>query len=260
MASDSKSSVSRDYRFQAGLPAILEDGGREHECTAHDLSRSGVLLSGAIPRPGTEEVELRIRSQAGDLDGHFIGRVARVEENGEGHRLAIEFVALDLEQKELLELLLARVIEGLAPAALEGVRPGAPVSEIRKALEAVPLAHRIALASRGNPRERELLRQDAQPQVLEALARNPNLLQAEARALAASPHLLPPTLEILATDPRWAADDETRILVVAHPRTPLALAERIADGLPPPALRRALTRSSLSQPLRERILKRLARR
>ena len=261
MSADSRPGVSRGYRFQAGLPAVLEDRGGGLDCTAHDLSRSGVLLVGELPPLATEQVSVRVRSRTGDLEGRFGGRVVRVERDPDGDvtRLAIEFSALDAPQKELLERLLARVMEGLSPAALESVRPGAPPHEIRKALEAVPLPHRIALAARAGPKEREILRHDPSPQVLEALARNPNLAPAEARALISNAQLLPSTLESLASDPRWTGDAEFRILIATHPRVPFPLAERIVAALPLSMLRPALARPALNPVLRDRIVKRLAR-
>jgi hypothetical protein len=243
------------------LPAVLREHEKDYGCTAVDLSRTGVLLVGEIPTPDRPEIEFAILSHAGDLEQRFVGRVARIEAGGEGKgtRLAVEFLALDLAQKDVLELLLSRVLERQAPARLESVRPGAPPGEVRKALELVPLPLRIALASRGNPRERELLRQDTHSQVIEALARNSNLLLAEARALASIPHALPPTLEILAADPRWSKDEEMRILLATHPRIPLPLAERLSADLKKPALRKMLSRPALNPALRDRIVKRLAR-
>jgi len=261
MPPESSSAIPRGYRFQAGLPATLVDGTGERPCTALDLSRSGVLLVGDLDRAAGSEVEFTICTLAGDLEQRFIGRVARVESGDAsgGTRLAVEFLALDLEQKEALEVLLARVMEGLAPAPLEALRPGASPPEVRKALEAVPLAQRIALAARAGSREREFLRQDAHPQVIEALSRNPSLLPAEARVLAGLTHALPSTLELLASDPRWSKDEELRIALVTHPRVPVPLAERLLAGLAAPALRKALTRPSLHSAVRDRILKRLAR-
>ncbi|MBZ5639500.1 MAG: PilZ domain-containing protein [Acidobacteriia bacterium] len=261
MATERKTQVSRGYRFQAGLPAVLFEAGGEHPCTAIDLSRTGVLLVGELEAPAGPQVEFTIRSQAGDLEQRFAGRVIRVGTGvkGEGTRIAVEFLPLDPRGKDILESLLARVMEGLAPASIEALRPGAPPNEVRQALNSVPLAQRIALAARAGPREREFLRQDQHPQVLEALARNPNLLLAEARALATVVHVTPSTLEVLATDPRWSQDEEIRIFIATHPQVPIPLAESLAARLEPPALRRILSRPSLNALLRDKIVKRLPR-
>jgi hypothetical protein len=261
MGPESSKAIPRGYRFQAGLPAALADGGVERSCTAYNLSRTGVLLVGELPRPVAADVEFRIRTLAGDLERRFVGKIVRVESGDEPGetRLAVEFLDLDPEQKAALEVLLARVMEGMAPAPLESLRPGAPPHEVRKALDAVPLAQRIALASRAGPRERELLRQDPHPLVLESLARNPNLLLPEARALATVLHLLQSTLEILASDQRWAKDDEIRILIATHPHVPVPLAERLAGEVGKLALRKMLARPSLNEILRSKIVKKLAR-
>jgi hypothetical protein len=262
MAPESSSRVPRGYRFQASLPAVLLEGDREHSCAALDLSRTGVLLVGEVPSPEGKEVEFSIRSVSGDVQQRFIGRVARIEtagEEGGALRSAVEFLALDLDQKQSLEVLLARVMEGRIPAVLEALRPGAPPQEVRKALESIALAHRIALASRAGPREREFLRQDPHPLALESLARNPNLLAAEARALAGVIHLLTSTLEILASDPRWARDEDIQIAIATHPNVSIPLAERVAAQIDRSALRKMLARPSLHPLIRDKILRRLAR-
>jgi hypothetical protein len=261
MAPDSSSTTPRGFRFQAGLPAALFAGDEELACRAHNLSRTGVLLVGALPAPSGQEIEFAIRAPVGGLEQRFIGRVARIEEGSEGGeiRLAVEFLALDLDQKEKLEMLLARVMEGMAPAPLEALRPGSPPHEIRKALESVPLAHRIGLAARAGPREREYLRQDTHPAVLESLARNPNILLAEVRTLLAVIHLPGSTLELIAADQRWSKDEELRILVATHPHVPYPLAERITAGLQGPALKKVLARPSLNAVLRDKIVRRIAR-
>jgi len=220
------------------------------------------LLIGQIPWPSENEVDITLKSPTGDLELVLRGRSARLKEDdqGRGTQLALEFVEFTDPQREALEVLLSRVIEGHTPGPLETLRPGAPPHEVRKALEAVPLAHRIALAARATtPRERDLYRQDPHPTVLESLARNPSLLSAEARALASIPHLLPSTLEILAHDPRWTGDEEIRILLASHPRAALPLAERLVADLKPPVLKKIMQRSGVNPILRDKLHKKLTR-
>lgn len=214
---------------------------------------------GSLPELPAGDVHLTLIAPRGDLRVRLRGRIARREPasaRGEQGSLAVEFLHLDPSEADGLETLLARLIEGTAPGPLEQLKADAGPHEVRKALEAIPLAHRIALASRAGPRERELLRHDLQPPVLDALSRNPNLLLAEARALAALATLPASAIEQLAADPRWSRDEELRLLLLAHPRTPAPLADRLLGELRAVALRRLLQRS-LPGPVREKAVKRL---
>lgn len=251
----------RGSRFPAGIAAECRLDGRDFTCSAHNLSRSGVLLEGpCVSSPGAV-LDLTLKSPKRTLQVAVRGRVIRADAGAESgdSRLAVEFVDLSPEQRESLNVLIARVIEGQSPGPLESLRPDASASEIRKALESVPLPHRIALAARASPREREILRHDVNAAVLEALARNPNLILAEARALAQSPFVTASTLEMLAHDPRWLQDDELRIWVASHPKVSLAVGESMVAAMKPPVLRRLLQRPGLQGVLREAVVKKLAR-
>ena len=249
---------SRGTRFAAGLPAVLHLQKNDYECVAYNLSRSGALVVGRfLPNLAGYRVEVTIRYPQGGLSVRLAGRVVRAEhEEGDDH-LALEFMELDAAKQDTLEILLARVIEGHSPAPIEALRPGAPVQEVRRALEQVPLPHRISLATRATPREREFLCQDMHPQVLEALVRNPNLRLPEARALATVPHLQPSTLELLSRDPRWINDEEINCAIVAHPRTPLVLAMKIVDKLKPPAIKKLIQRPGVPPSIRTQLQRRL---
>ena len=248
---------SRGTRFAAGLPAVLHLQKNDYECVAYNLSRSGALVVGRFPSLAGYRVEVTIRHPQGGLSVRLAGRVVRAEhEEGDDH-LALEFMELDAAKQDKLEILLARVIEGLSPAPIEALRPGAPVHEVRRALEQVPLPHRISLATRATPREREFLCQDMHPQVLEALVRNPNLRLPEARSLATVPHLQPSTLELLSRDTRWVNDEEINCAIVAHPRTPLVLAMKIVDKLKPPAIKKLIQRPGVPPSIRTQLQRRL---
>lgn len=261
MSPSSKESP-RAYRFDAGLPALARCGSSEFPCVAHNLSRTGALLVGEVAWPRMEEVDVLLRSPAGDRQVQVRARVARIEDDpdGDGTCLGVQFIDLDAAQTDSIEVLLKRVIEGhaLAPPIQE-IPPGTPPHAVRKILDEIPLPHRVTLASRGAPRERETLLQDHQPQVLESLARNPSLLLHEAHALAGLRHLLPSTLTILASDSRWAADEEMKILIVSHPRVTVPLAEKLMADMKLPALRRALQKPGLNPLVRTLILRRISR-
>jgi hypothetical protein len=174
--------------------------------------------------------------------------------------LAIEFVDLDEAQRDDLEILLARLLESDPPASpLDALKPGVSPLEIKKALESIPLPQRLSLATRAPLREREFLRLDTNAAVLDALVRNPNLVLAEARTIAASPFLSSPSIDALAADPRFGADEELVLALAVHPRIALPTAEKLTAPFKPPQLRRLLAKPGLNPSLRDRLLKRLTR-
>lgn len=253
-------SPRRGTRFHAGIPSELHDASGSTPCSAHDVSRTGALLVGPIRSP-SGVADLTLKAPTGTLEVRLPARVARElpdTENGE-RQIAFEFEALTPDQKEGLEALLSRLIEGAAPGPLESLRPGAPPNEVRKALEQIPIPHRISLATRAGVREREWLRQDIVGAVLEALARNPNLLAADVKVLLSSPHVLPSTLEILANDSRFKGDDEIQLGLAAHPKVPPPVGERLVEGMKGTALRQLLRRPGMNPVLRERVVRKLSR-
>jgi hypothetical protein len=249
-------------RFRAGLPSELLYDGRTHPCAAHDLSRSGVLLVGELPRPEGPTAEVILRSPTGDLELRATVRVKRIEidEVEQALRIGVEFGALAPEQLAELESLVARVVEDRAPAPLAALPAGASPQQIREALISVPLAHRVTLAGRALPPDRELLLHDPSPQVLDALARNPRLLNHEARKLLLRRDLLPGTLEVLGRDPRWAADEELRLFIITHVRAPFALVDRLVAKLTPAERERVLRRPGLNAGVRAKLMAQLPRR
>src|SRR5262245_2644846 len=160
MAASPSGRTVRGARFAAGLPAAVHLPKNDYPCMASNLSRSGALLLGRFPRLTGYRVELSIRHPQGDVDLRLAGRVVRTRDSDDGRqKLALQFVELTAERQEALEVLLARIIGGLSPAPIEALKPGATPDEVRRALELVPLPHRISLAVRANPRERAFLRQ-----------------------------------------------------------------------------------------------------
>jgi len=246
----------------AALPATLRCGERTFPCEAFNLSRSGVLLVGRLPDPEEPELELRITTPAGDLELRTVARLVHVQHDVEKdeRKLGMQFTELDAAQGETVELLVARVVEGMAPAALDGLSRTAGAAEVRAALRKIPAAHRVALAQRAQAREREILRGDSEPHVLEALARNPRVTLPEILALARLPHLLPSTIEIMAGDPRWKNSDEVKVLLATHPRASFSTVDAIVSGMSEIVLQRVLHRPGLNPGVREKLMARLSRK
>ena len=239
----------------------MRDGSEVYACEAGNLSRRGALLTGDLPRPSGDRVRVSIHAARGDLALHVPARVVYVRDEGDGSRtLGIEFVALSDQESEVLQRMVARVVEGKVPAALEALGPGAKPAEMRRALDKTPVPHRIALALRGMYQERAVLMHDSSPQVLEALARNPNLALQEARMLGRSHKIFPATLGLLASDPRWARDEELKIILATHPRVPLQLAEQIVVRLNDASLRKVLQRSGLPLEVKAQLMNPVMRR
>jgi len=174
-------------------------------------------------------------------------------------KIGVQFMGLDADQRETVELLVSRVVEGMAPPSLETLPRGASDVQVRNALARIPLAHRIGLAKRAHSRERQFLRMDADPQVLEALARNPNITMPEIIALARLQQLLPSTLEILAEDPRWKHSDEVTILLATHPRATFQTVDKLIAKCNDLLLQRIIHQPGLNPAVRENVMRRLVR-
>jgi len=246
------------YRFRIGIPAEVQIGGRAIACEAQNLSRSGVLLVGEFRPFEAETLEVALKASTGSLTVTLTGRVIRVESDpaGTDQTVALEFVGMDAPRREALDMLLARMLEAPAATAFDDLKPGARPQEIKQALEAIPLPQRIALSSRASAKEREYLRSDTHPAVLEALVRNAGLAVAEARLIATSIYLLSGTLDALANDPRFRDDEELRIAIASHPRVTMATAEKVTANLKPPQLKKILAKPGLNQLLREKLFRR----
>ncbi|MBD3868237.1 MAG: PilZ domain-containing protein [Acidobacteria bacterium] len=229
----------RKTRFKAGIPAVVHYRGRDYSCTAHDLSRTGVMLLGGIPWPSDESVRFRLDAPTGDLHLELSGRVARVSEDKDrkGTALALEFDSITQNERLELEAILQRLIEGQAPGLLAGINPGSPEREIRNALEAIPVSERSSLALRSlRPPDREILIHDGHLLVLDALARNPHLLESELLALLKNINLLSRTVEQIAANGRWKNRPDVLFEIICHVRTPLPLAENLVPQLSRPKL------------------------
>ena len=248
-----------ESRFQASLPAVLHVGGSDHHCLGYDLSRKGLRLVGEIPPESGPDVEVTLRSAASDLQLRCAARITRSETGEEGRvHLGLVFTSLGPSDVETLEALIARAVEGVAPAALEALPADAKIEQIREALESTPLSHRIALAARAQPRERALLFHDTNLQVIDGLARNPQLLSNEVRSMLRMPALLPITMETLARDPRWRGNAEMKLLIAAHRSTPLPLAERLTAGIDKETARKLIQAPGLHAALRTKLMRRFS--
>ena len=208
-------------RFPAGVAATLLLDGGEYACHVENLSRTGALLVGNFPQSAGPRVGVILTSANGDLRVESDALVRRVvaEDETSAVRIGVDFESMRPEERDTLERLISRVVEGRAPVALEALGTDAKPEQIREALDSVGVVHRASLARRCVPRMREILFHDTDPTVLDALARNPTLSPPELRTLLGKRQLRPQTLEKLSRDSRWSGMAELRILMACHPNT-----------------------------------------
>jgi hypothetical protein len=181
-------------------------------------------------------------------------------EDGKTVRLGVQFEPASSETAEALERLVSRVVEGMAPAALDTIDETASLTEIRAALALISPAHRLALASRCGPRERAILRHDADPHVLEGLARNPTANLPEIRLLLRRSDLLPSTVEIIASDPRFNHNEEIRIMVATHPRVTFPTADKIVGRMNEITQGKVILRPGLQPGVKQKLMAKLSRK
>ena len=260
---DERSTAKRGKsRFLAALPAVLHHEAEDLPCSADDLSRSGVLLQGKLPIPTNPDVETTISTPTGDRSIRLAARVvhAHADPDSEEVRLGLQFEFLSDEQTETIDLIVSRVVEGMAPAALSGIDPKASLAEVRLALAKITPAHRMTLAGRCGLNERAILKHDPDPHVLEALARNPNINLHEIKSLLRRSDLLPSTLEIIAEDIRWRSDEELKIAIATHTRVTFTTADKIVRRLSDLAVGRLIQRPGLQPGVKQKLMTKLSRK
>ena len=94
------------------------------------------------------------------------------------------------------------------------------------------LGEKVALARRASPRVISALRTSRDAAILKAVLSNPRLLERDAVSVAADPEAPREALTHLATHTAWGSRYPVRICLVGNPRTPIAAALRLLQGLP----------------------------
>ena len=102
---------------------------------------------------------------------------------------------------------------------------------IRVRLEEMAVGERVSLARRASRGVIAALRKDAEGRVLEALLRNPKLLEPEAAALARSGSTPRAVLAALGDHPKWGGRRAVRLALARNPRTPVRSALGALAGL-----------------------------
>lgn len=251
-----RTGADRESRFSASLPASMQYESGDAPCRAHNLSRTGVLLVGDLPIPTSPVVRVTIGSPGRDLSVTLFGRISWSDREAESRetRLALEFLGGRDDTEATLEALIARVVEGTSPASLKDLPDNATPQQVRAALENIPVPHRVTMAVRAMPKERGFLLRDTNVHVMDALARNPNLLPHELLKVLRMRGILPHTLEIIAKDKRWANNEHIQILVATNRNTPLPVAEQLVSTMKKATLHKVIRAPDLTPALRAKVL------
>jgi len=141
-----------------------------------------------------------------------------------------------------------------APASRES--PGRDVSDWDR-LRGMSRTEKLLYAPRAERNERVVLVQDANPQVLYALLKNPRLTADEVVRVAKSAYLTYQTVELILKTTQWAANVEVRTALVHNPKTPPTFALRILPTLPEAEVKAIARGAATSMALKQAALKRL---
>jgi Tfp pilus assembly protein PilZ len=97
---------ARRLKLPFGRAAVLVAAGREHIVGLADVSATGAFLITRAHSPIGQEVVLRLIPIPGRRELSLPARVVRIAQSGEPqhpHGVAIQFTALDLRTREILE-------------------------------------------------------------------------------------------------------------------------------------------------------------
>jgi FMN phosphatase YigB (HAD superfamily) len=109
---------------------------------------------------------------------------------------------------------------------------------------------RARLALRADRQERALLTQDAHPQVLKLLLKNPRLGLDEVQSMMRNKHLTGEIIQMILKDRRFQGSEDLKMLVIRHPRTPTPLAIQLLRQLRQENLRILAKSNNLREAIR----------
>lgn len=124
-------------------------------------------------------------------------------------------------------------------------------------LRAMTRTEKLLHAARAERLDRLILVQDADPQVLLALLKNPRLMLDEVVRVAKSATLTYQTAELILKTSQWASSPEVRAALVHNPKTPQTFALRVLPTLPEAEIRAIARGAATSMALKQAALRRL---
>jgi hypothetical protein len=205
-----------------------------------NLSQNGLRLPVADRPALFSAADVTLRGSSGS-EAHVKGTVVAPLPDG----VALHFEG---DADALLAALLA--------AAGDGGSPGKNMSDWDR-LRAMSRTEKLLYAPKAERNDRLVLVQDADPQVLYALLKNPRLTVDEVIRVAKSAYLTYQTAELILKTTQWAANVEVRTALVHNPKTPPAFALRILPSLPEAEVKAIARGAATSMALKQAALRKL---
>lgn len=109
----------------------------------------------------------------------------------------------------------------------EGIR-----GSLQSYIAGLPVPQKVELAAKGNKEVRLILSRDPSSVVARAVLTSPRIMESDVIAYAGSPLTSEDLLRGIADNREWAKSVRVKILLVANPRTPPAVALRFLGHLP----------------------------
>jgi len=211
------------------------------EFTAN-LSVGGIFLptDHAVP-PGTRG-SLTFRISQWEDPFTVQAEVVRVHPPGQDEEvvegLGIQFIDLTPLDRRRLERLVSGLRDG---SVVEAIRRSIRETgrDLLQELRRRSADQKVMFALVANGLEIDALIRDGQPAAIQRLFDNPRLTEAHIKKLLRDPRVMLRALMALERNTRWktwSRDVEVRTLFCMHPRSPLASALRMLQGLPRPNL------------------------
>ncbi len=176
------------------------------------------------------------------------------KELGEAHTRMSGWSATEEAEEEMVETEQLSeeemaALEAEAPTEEESARRIGEVSVLHQLKERGTF-ERARLALRADRQERALLTQDAHPQVLKLLLKNPRLGLDEVQSMMRNKHLTGEIIQMILKDRRFQGSEDLKTLVIRHPRTPTPLAIQLLRQLRQENLRILAKSNNLREAIR----------
>ncbi len=139
--------------------------------------------------------------------------------------------------------------EDISEAELESIRKASrssdPIVEELKRIKSLAVPQKLKLAEEGNFTQRNLLFRMYGKLVFDSLLKNPRITEPEVAKLAKLGTLPPPLFQVICMRPDWLRSERIRNNLLANPRTPVGIMQRVVSKLSKQELRPLLRRHDL---------------